>query len=293
VVKQAAILILEPLLTPLVSDPASGPSAGPDRLQTLALAERSLKEGRPYWATAMVKAPFANVSLPALARIVQRHLCDEELVQFVMRALSSGKGKGIHRLSALSALFLDLYLYDLIDRPWRKRHPDRPLLRAGEELLLPCASRAEARGAGAKLAALLADAGIPLRGGRVSAPVEVGEEPRATWLGFEIEMVNKSARYFAADSAYEHLAIYLSLACEAADPLVQAERVIERWGMRMGPCHVWQHNRSNELYKRVKAIAGGLGLKRFPVKPRFVRYWESGWAHWKELRETFSPARST
>lgn len=285
VVQQAAFFILRPLLDPLFADPASGHNPALGSLHELALAEwLYLKEGRRVWVTAVVDDAHAKVPVPEVVQLVRAYLLADDLAELVGHILGGASVPGLRPTGEFSHLLRDLYLYDRVGRPWRRRHPDVPLLRVGGEFLAPCRSLPEAQAARATLAGLLAGSGMPPRGGKPVIVWPDSPQRAAPWLWFRIYCVDGVMHYHVANSAFERLALLLSLAREDLAPAIRAERFIEAWVWELAPACAWENIGACEVYARVKAIAADLGFDKIPGKLRFRNLWRQAVVPWNELR---------
>ena len=123
---------------------ASGP--GRDRLHALASATKLLGEDqRKVWVTEDVQDAFLNVPLPRLLQIVKKYVHAEDLTQFIGKVLGNASTSGLRQGGSLSPLLLNLYLHHHLDKPWRREHPDVPLIRVADDILLLCRTVEEAR----------------------------------------------------------------------------------------------------------------------------------------------------
>jgi hypothetical protein len=285
VVGHAASLILAPLLYPRFADPVSGHRPGADPLYSLALAEHYFhKQGRQVWVMAAVADPEAHVRLPEVVRLVRAYLLADDVARLVGRIVGGSSLPGLRPSGVLSLLLLDLYPYALVERPWRERHPGLPLLRVLGEFLAPCRSPREARQASATLSDLLAEAGMPVSGDKPLTVRPVGPDCAATWLGFRVCCVDGEMRYHVADAAFEQLAVHLSLAREDLSPGPRADRFIEEWVAELGPAFAWETDTACDVYRRVEALAAGLGFNRIMGRRRFRDLWRRAVRPWIGFR---------
>ena len=89
---------------------------------------------------------------------------------------------------ALSSLLVNVYLDHCLDRPWRKRQREAPLLRTADDILILAHSPAQAERLYRDLAQRLTSAGVPLKGTRDTAIQDLARGGQAQWLGFCVGM---------------------------------------------------------------------------------------------------------
>lgn len=283
VVQRAAVLILQPLLDPRFDAHSFGFRPGRSRLHALALAEKySLRDEREVWVTEDITDAFRHVSLPRLLQLVRKYLLDDELTEFLGRILEGASTPGLRQGGSLSPLCLNLYLHHLLDVRWRKRHPDVPLLRVADDLLVLCRSVKEARCAHDSLVELLAPAGMSLKGDRVGAVRALRRGQAAAWLGFLIDGEDGVLRYRIADHAWERLSDALRLASDEPDPRERAGQIIEGWLTQMAPC--WTEKSADDIVSQVRAVAREYGLLKTARKVRLRQLWAKAYDLWDSFR---------
>jgi hypothetical protein len=226
-VQRAVVLIIQPLLDPLFDAHSLGFRPGKDRLHALALAERYLvQEGRTVWVTEDLKDAFLNVPLVRLLQVVKKYLGADDVVALLGTVLGNAKTPGLRQGGPLSPLLLNLYLHHFLDRPWRKRRPDTPLIRVADDILLPCRRLKEAKQAHAALTALLTPAGMPVKLGFDKAVCRLAAGQSGDWLGFRVARAQKALVVGIAERAWERLADRIAHAHEAPQSALVAAAVI-------------------------------------------------------------------
>jgi retron-type reverse transcriptase len=166
VVQRAVVEIVQPLLDPLFDSRSFGfrPKKGP--LRALATAERlHTDRGLGVWVSADIRNAFPSVPLDRLAAVLRKYTPDDDWLAFLDAVVRSDKTPGLRQGGPLSPLLLNLYLHHTLDRVWRRRHPNIPLLRFADDILLLCRTTKRARTAYRELADLLQPAGFVLKEG--------------------------------------------------------------------------------------------------------------------------------
>src|SRR5262249_46045260 len=145
IVQRSCVQVLQPVLDALLDPRSFGFRPGRSHLHALALAERLARsKGLWCWVAVDIKDAFGSVPLNRLLDVVGKYLPDGELVKFLKVVLGGSKRPGLRQGGALSPLMLNLYLHHLLDTRWRELHPELPLLRYADDLLIVCPSREQA-----------------------------------------------------------------------------------------------------------------------------------------------------
>jgi RNA-directed DNA polymerase len=286
VVQRAVVEIIQPLVEPRFDSHSLGYRPRKGRLDALALAERFLlDEKRAIWVTEDIKDAFANVPISRLLQVVKKCLPADDLVEFIGTVLSNASTPGLRQGGSLSPLLLNIYLDHFLDRPWRKRHPNIPLLRVADDLLVLCRSAKVAKQAHATLAALLTPAGMPLKFGFAKAVRRLTEDEPAEWLGFRIERIKKGLVFGITERAWERLAERLARANEEPDPVAQADAVLRGWLGQMGPAYP---HLGKAAYARLQQTADEQG---FTTCRKVIKgLWQRAYARWGKVRANLESA---
>ncbi|OAI45547.1 hypothetical protein AYO44_12850 [Planctomycetaceae bacterium SCGC AG-212-F19] len=284
VVQRSCFTVLDPFLDPLFSDHSLGFRRRRGRFDALALAEWYFEvEGRAFWVTADVKDAFLNVPLSQLLQIVKKYLIDDTLVELVGRLVGGSKTSGLRQGGSLSPLLLNLYLHHHLDRKWKKKHPDIPLIRVADDLLLCCKTRSEAKQARAELAKFLLPAGMKLKGDEQADIRAMTKNEPAEWLGFRITRTKQNRlRVRIAEKAWDRLPKKLYLMHEKPDSPLRAGEMILAWLNEMGPCY--KHENYEEVYARIIATAQELAFDELPAFEVVKERWQRAYALWRRLR---------
>ncbi|MDB5312703.1 MAG: Retron-type reverse transcriptase [Gemmataceae bacterium] len=187
VLQRALVLVLQPYLDPQFSPTTLGGRPGKSTHHALALATQLAGRERLVVVTADVRKAFDVVPHDRLMAVVRARLGDTRLTGLIEAMVRSNREVGIAQGSALSSLLLNLFLDEVVDRPWKARHPNIPLLRWVDDLLLLCKDRATADAALAELNEML-DAGVmPLKQDPAPAVSDLRGRDSARWLGFTLK----------------------------------------------------------------------------------------------------------
>lgn len=187
VVARSIVEIIQPLLDPGFDPFSFGFRPNRDRLHALATAMHLAEtQDRMFFVLEDVKNAFDNVPVQRLLDIVRKRLPNAgDLWQLIEIVVGNGTKRGIRQGSPLSPILLNLYLDHVLDRPWRERHPDAPLLRSADDILVLCRTREKAPEVQHDLRGLLTPAGMPLKRS-FHAIRNLNDGDKADWLGYQI-----------------------------------------------------------------------------------------------------------
>lgn len=288
VVARGVKQVVEPLLDPMLSAYCVGSRAGFDRIRALALAETFFDRGLTHCVIDDLESAFDRVPAKRLMQIVGKRLPDERIVGLI-REISRLPGvPGIPQGSACSPLLLNVYADATIDRPWRRRQPETPLIRYVDDLLLPCGSEEEAAATRGALSELAESAGWRLKGQKSTAVVDLDRQS-ARWLGFEVEMRNGRLVARVPQLGLDSLAD--KIAGIGPDDREALRELVLAWINDRGPA--WEHD--HKLPHRVrgvcKRVAGIAPFETVELRERLKRGWER-WMSWRAFYTGRSPTRA-
>jgi len=196
VVQRAIVQILQPLIDPTF-DPRSFGSR-PRRGTFTALATLDallLKSGKRFVVVNDIVSAYDSVPRNRLLDLLKLRIPDPRVIDLVQCILNTVRARqGIPQGGPLSALLMNIYLDHFLDRPWRERHPERPLLRYVDDLLVLADSEDECAVIDQDLERLLTPAAMRLKMDAKEAAFELGVG-KPEWLGFQINFEGTSVKY--------------------------------------------------------------------------------------------------
>ena len=284
VVHRAAVEILQPLLDPLFDPRSFGyrPRKGP--LRALATAENLFRnEGLTTWVSVDIRNAFPSVPIGRLLGVVRKYLPDGELINFLKVITQPDKTPGLRQGSPLSPLLLNVYLHHVLDREWRKRMPQIPLLRFADDVLLLCRTPAQARDAYDTLVGLLPPAGFDLKEGKEDAVRLVAAGQGVEWMGFGIGVAEDGLRYSITDDAWESLAEKFDAAHGKSHSPVAACETLLGWISDKAPCYPGTNKQ--RAYDRMMRLAAVQGFDEMPDRHEVEHVWQRAYARWCKLRK--------
>jgi retron-type reverse transcriptase len=292
VVQRAVVLIVQQLLDPLFDAHSLGFRPDKGRLDALAMAERYfVKEKRRVWVTEDIKDAFLNVPLPRLMQVVQKYLVADDLAELIGRILGGARTPGLRQGGPLSPWLLNLYLHHSLDRAWRKRHSDIPLIRVADDILLLSRTMKQAKHAHATLTSLLTASGMPAKLGFPTAAHRLTAGETADWLGFRIGRDEEGLVVGVGKRAWERLDDKLKQAHDEPNSPARADAIIRGWVDQMGPC--FPHVDRDEFCDRIRAAAHAQAFDEIPSRTELKQMWQRAFARWGKVRAKAKLAPAT
>lgn len=283
VVQRTIYLILDPLLDSLFPVSSLGFREGRGPQHALALAEhQSCANKRFVWLTEDIKDAFQHVPLGRLLQIVEKLLPDTPLIDLLERVLPGRELPGLRQGGSLSPLMLNLYLHWCLDHPWRRDHPEIPLIRFADDLLGLCRTAEQAANARNWIERLLVPAGFTLKPVAKSVhALKSGET--ADWLGFAISKPGRGLAAGIADRAWKALEGHFALAHLKADAQLRAIEITKQWLIQRSPCYRWSD--TDEVCEQVVTLAKKYAFEEVPLPTELKHYWQDAATRWDNLRK--------
>lgn len=282
VVQRGIVQIIQPLLDPSFDEDSYGYRPRRDRQHALARADvLTTTAGSGVWVVDDVEDAFDNVPRSRLFDVLRRTL-PEDIVELIRVVSDNDSKRGIRQGSPLSPLLLNVYLDHFLDKPWKVAHPDHPLLRTADDILVECRDLDSARAAYADLGSRCRTIGLALKGTLETAICDLAAGDRAEWLGFDVCLKDRQLEVRHAERAWEKLADELGLAHTKPNSPLLAIDIINGWIDQSGPCYSTADSR--QAVDRVAEIAGRLAFDEIPPADKLLRRWQKAAARYKRLR---------
>jgi hypothetical protein len=282
-VERATVQILQPLLDPHFRSYSFGYRPGRSVQQALATAESlAQRYDRWNWVSHDVKDAFTHVPLPRLMDILRMRFRDERLVKFLATCLTS-MHPGLRQGGPLSPLLLNVYLDHFLDRVWRKRFPQIPLIRFADDILLLCADRAEAVDAEAALRKIVADAGMQLKATPQDAIRDLSGGQTTEWMGLHLYRAEGGLAMELTHAAWGRLRKGFRRAHEKDGSQLAAEHLVLGWLNAHGLCY--RKCESGRDCLRIVRTAAKHGFEEILDRDELEQMWQLAYARWRRLRK--------
>ena len=279
VVQRALVQVVEPYLDTHFSDDSFGYRRGRGRLQALARARwYTVEQDRGIWITEDLKNAFDMMPQKRLLDIIRMRLPDERLLCLIKLLVVTPSSRGVPQGGPASALWLNMYLDHVLDRVWRQRNPDVPLVRVADDLLLICQNIVEAQAMYAELATIIRPTGMTLKIGPAGAIRDLRAGQVAEWLGYRISHTGSEIVYDIADRSWKSLVLKLELAHEKPLAPLVALDTVAGWVAALGPAYA--ERKVAGTYTRVRQIAREQGFEEIPPLKNFHTSWRAAHDRW-------------
>ncbi len=300
VVHHAIADTLAPFVDPKLDPHSCGYRSKRDRRQALALAELyTLRHERSFWVTADIRDAFENIRIERLLDVVGKWFPDDRLIELIRRSLqrpvgSESNGQGLRQGSCLSPLLMNMYFDHFIDKPWRKKHPDVPMLRYADDLLILANSEVIANECFDDLKTLIAPNGLALKNPNAEGSIwnlDADPCPRVPWLGFRIWKHRGGLGVKVPPQSYDKFAEKLAKIHEFDNPSLRVYHSVEGWFTQQGPC--FTSMKRDIVYRRIADLCREAGFDEIPDRKEATDRWGKAYEEWSTLKENVSRGFST
>jgi ribonuclease HI/retron-type reverse transcriptase len=283
VVQRGVVQAVQPYLDPLFAPGCLGFRPGKGAPQALARAGRLAGDGgRWVWITEDIRDAFNQVPQNRLLDILRKHIPDDGMMGLLAAVVKTGTGRGLRQGGSLSPLLLNVYLDWFLDRKWRSRRPDLPLIRVADDLLVLCRSRDQAHEAYADLKELLRAAAMPLKGTPAAAIWDLDKGQKAAWLGYLLRK-GDALEATIAEKAWKTLSARLSETHAEPDSARLAPAVIRGWLGYLGP--TYRQEDRDEVIARVRSLAHSMAFEELPTSKDLLALWQRACARWGRVQK--------
>jgi ribonuclease HI/retron-type reverse transcriptase len=291
VVHRATAQILGPFLDPLFAPHSVGFRPGLGREVALALATNLIRPGNSMVISEDIRNAFGSVPRNRLIDCLGATGITDDVCDLVARAMSRATGRGIPQGSALSPLMLNVYLNHFLDGPWLDRHPERPILRYADNLLLTASDEQEAARLYNELHGLLLPTGMLLKYGRDNSSIRNLETGQAVgWLGYRMTRWNRLEIGIGPDS-WTRLEDHLAECHVHPDATLRASEVVTGTLDQLGPAY-GSENIEN-VVARVQEIAAAQGFEELPTGEVLEQTWRGAYVRFRAVKRVITASTTT
>ena len=282
VVERAVLQIIRPILDPQYRETNNGFRPGRGRERALATAEHfARQQGRWCWMSEDLRDAFEHVPHARLRQVLNRMIPANDLCDFIARLTRQPGGRGIRQGGPLSPELLNVYLHWMLDRWWAQAHPDSPLIRVADDLLILTRKEMAERLYG-ELAQRVLSAGMQLKHTLVTAHHELDSGQAATWLGYRLSQGTNRLTVQLHDRSWNRLGEHLALAWEEPTPTLSAQQGILGWVGQQGAAYDPAVLRDH--YARITQTSRLAGFDEFPSLQEVHSRWHHAYLRWVRVR---------
>jgi group II intron reverse transcriptase/maturase len=287
-VQRAIVQIIQPYLDFFFDDNCLGYRPGSDILKALARAEQlTVTEEGWVWLTEDLRDAFDNVPQKRLLDILHRYIPEQEMLSLIEQVVLTTTKRGVRQGGNLSPLLLNVYLHHFLDTKWRRQHPDIPLLRWADDLLVLCKSTTEASQAYQDLQRLLAPTGMTLKGTPEQAIHDLQNDEPADWLGYRLQKETNGLTVTMTEDAWKSLAEKLEQDQEKDCSPLRAIQTIKGWISQLGPC--FDSSDITQASTRIVTLAHSHAFDELPSREQIAQEWQSAYRRWQYARRSVNP----
>jgi hypothetical protein len=281
-VQRAIVQVLQPFVDPGFLETTLGARPRKGRDHALALAEKLARQhGRWTWNVEDIQDAFNQVPLNRLLDILRKRVPATEFLELIKVVIGNNRGRGLRQGGALSPLCLNLYLDNVLDRPWNRTHPQTPLIRVVDDLLMLSSDIDQAARAHDALKTMLKPAGMPLKTAK-SATRDLTTGQAIEWLGLDITRGPGGIEAHLTERCWEKLQEALGVLHEEPDAPIRAIETIEAWIAQQGPCYSSED--LHEVYARIERVARLAAFEELPSRERVHDLWTQARERWEQIR---------
>ena len=287
IVGKALQLVLEPIVDPTFAHHSYGfrPGLGPlNALASALFLARSQR--RWYWVSADIEKAFDRVPHNRLLDACRHHFPDD-VVKFISTVSRTSKRRGQRQGSPASPMLFNIFADRYVDRAWHHLHPEVPVFRYADDLLLLCQSEARALEASAALFQLAQSAGTALKGSASDSIHDLRAGDPIEWLGFLLMRENNRLAVRIAPKAWDHLGHHLEKAHSDDLAALRANQIVAGWLAEMGPCFPFENQ--DTVLTRLRDMADVLAFDELPADYELISGWSAAHARWQRLYDQEAP----
>ena len=285
-VSRAILDVLQPLIDPGFDKWSFGFRPNRGREQALATALALSENRRTVWIVEDLRDAFDKIPISRLKDVLTSHL-PKDVVKLIERTSFTGKKRGIRQGAPLSPFLMNVYLDHFLDQPWRKEHPEIPLLRTADDILLLCRDKTESDQAYRSLERLVTPAGMTLKGCPETNIRLLHEGQSANWLGYLVDCRDEQFRVRIGEDAWVKLRDELALQHEGSDAPLKANQIVRGWISQSGPTFSFEDH--STVCRRIKKICDELAFDEIGDGETLKRLCQSAHARWFKCRRKATP----
>jgi hypothetical protein len=169
-----------------------------------------------------------------LLTVVRERLGPTPVAELVATIVTTGRTVGIPQGGPLSPLLLNLLLDAALDRPWHRDHPDTPLIRWVDDVLILTPTPTAGDTAREELRTRLGQVGLTLKEEAKPHTANLTKGERKHWLGFDIGATAGKPDLKVTAAAWNNLAATLRECNDSDSPGKDAQHAVQGWTAHYG-----------------------------------------------------------
>lgn len=284
IIQTSVSLTLEPFLDPQFDEHSFGwrSSMGSDDALIVA-SEEMTRTNCHVCIVQDIKDMYTNIPHERLWDALRVRGIQPDMIDLIRRSIPTNRQRGVPQGACHAPLLANVYLDHFLDRPWRRRHPDVPLIRFADDLLVIIPAGTDAEAVWCDLEGLIRSAGLESKHQRNEAIVQWGiGQPIVNWLGFRLQNHGNNFVVQISENNWRSLDQKVEERHRKPDSPLRALDTLAGWLNYLGPC--LQGENVERVYARVSQLMRCHGFSEFYSENEFRELWERAYARFSSLR---------
>lgn len=281
VIQRALAQIGNALIDPQFSEASFGYRPKIGRVHAAAFAVNRGIDRCEFVVCQDLKDAFDHANPERALQILTKRLPCEEFITLARRSLTSSGKLGLRQGSPLSPLIINSFLDHSLDRPWQKMHPEWPILRYADDILVLTNSLDEAVEADQKICELLDPTGMIPKWDAEKSIVRIEEHTELTWLGYGIRRVNGHATFTIAQKYWDGLIETIEEMGAHDHPIKDISGLVKGWVSELGPC--FEGENRDHTFERVQQVCHDHQVECSVDRNAFEQCWQRSHQTFKDL----------
>lgn len=281
VIQRAIAQVGNAFIDPQFSKTSFGYRPGISRIHAAAFAVNHGLDRCEFMVCQDLKDAFDHANPERALQILKKRLPCEEFITLARRSLTSSGKLGLRQGSPLSPLIINSFLDHSLDRPWQKVHPEWPLLRYADDILVLTNSLEQAVAADTKVRELLKPTGMIPKWDSDKSIVRIEHQAELTWLGYGIRRVDGKVAFTIAQKYWDSLVEAIEEINTGDSPNRDVTGLIKGWMSELGPC--FEGEDRDQAFERVQQVCHEHQVECSIDRNAFEHCWHRSHQKFKDL----------